>query len=216
MKGLILKDLLFIKNAWKNLGITYISSLILSVILNNYLPAICILPLMLTSSGINAFQTDEFYLTESYSLTLPIDREKMVLSRYLFTFILLLISLFIGFITYIIIYIVLRPSINSLNISMMSELIVISFLAILFNLFMYPIIYKYGCDKSKYVMTTILMILMCIMAFIFNIIDISSIDFYSIISYLTTYGIIIIPIVMIFIVWISYILSVKFFKKNDY
>ena len=75
MKGLIIKDLLFIKSTWKFLIIMFIGSLLISVALGNYLLAICVLPVMLLSSGINTFQTDEFYNTDSYILSFPLSRK---------------------------------------------------------------------------------------------------------------------------------------------
>lgn len=213
MIGLILKDLLFIKNSWKNLLVTYISSIILSVVLNNYLPAIYLLPIMLSSMGINAFQTDEFYLTESFSLTFPISRKRIVLSRYMFTFLMMYISFIIGILTYFIIYI-LNPT--GLSISIIGNLFILIYICTMTNIIIYPLIYKYGCEKSKYVLTSIVMVILSLLALLLNIIDISNIDFNNIINYLSNYGFFIILILTIIIVYISYKLSCKFFSRNDY
>ena len=96
MKGLIIKDFLFLKSTWKNLIVIFIGSLLISVALGNYLLAITVLPVMLLSSGINTFQTDEFYNTESYTLSFPFSRKKIVLAKYLFTLLLLLLAAYIG------------------------------------------------------------------------------------------------------------------------
>ena len=47
MKGLIIKDFLFLKSTWKNLIVIFIGSLLISVALGNYLLAISVLPIML-------------------------------------------------------------------------------------------------------------------------------------------------------------------------
>lgn len=216
MIGLIIKDILFIKNSWKNLAITFISALILSVALNNYITVICIIPLMLITAGINAFQTDEFYLTESYSLTFPVSREMMVVSRYLFTILMAVISIFLGLIVYLLIYIILRPSSDALNIIMIGELLGIIFISMIMDFIFYPIIYKYGCEKSRYVITSIVMILFGLLTVIFNIVDISTIDINGIISFTIKYGLFISIFVFIVSMLVSYYLSVAFFKKNDY
>lgn len=216
MIGLIIKDLLFLKNSWKNLLITYICSIVLSITLNNYFPALCVLPLMLITSGINAFQTDEFYLTESYSLTFPISRSRMVLSRYLFTFLMLIIATLLSLITYFFLFLFIRPSSQALNLSMLTELIGLEMVSIFINIIFYPIIYKYGCEKSRYVMTSILMILFVITSLILNIINISTINFDKVIYFLSHFGIYIIPLIFIIMIIISYNLSIKFFLKNDY
>ena len=41
MKGLILKDLLFIKSTWKTLIVMFIGAMLVSVALGNYLLAVC-------------------------------------------------------------------------------------------------------------------------------------------------------------------------------
>ena len=118
MKGLIIKDLLFIKSTWKNMIILFIGSLLISIALGNYLLAICTLPVMLLSSGITTFQTDEFYNTESYTLSYPLSRKEIILSKYLFTIILLLISSYIGLMIYYLVGITIHPGYNGLNIYM--------------------------------------------------------------------------------------------------
>jgi len=216
MIGLILKDLLFLKNSWKNLLITYICSVILALVLNNYFIALCILPLMLTTSGINAFQTDEFYLAESYALTFPVSRKNMVISRYLFTFLMFIIATFLALITYLFIFLLLKPTSESLNLSMITYLLFLEIISVFINIIFYPIIYKYGCEKSRYVLTSIIMILFCIASLVLNIINLNNIDISKIIYYFQHYGLFILPLILLLMIYLSYKLSVKFFLKNDY
>ena len=125
MRGLIIKDLLFLKSSWKNLIVIFIGSLMLSIALGNYLLSIIVLPIMLLTSGISTFQTDEFYNTESYTLSYPLTRKQIVLSKFIFTLVMLIISTYIGLIIYTLIYFIINPGYNGLNTSMIKELLML-------------------------------------------------------------------------------------------
>ena len=65
MRGLIIKDFLTLKSTWKNIIVMLIGSLLISYALGNYTLAIVTVPMALLTSGMNTFQTDEFYNTIS-------------------------------------------------------------------------------------------------------------------------------------------------------
>ena len=218
MKGLVIKDLLFIKSTWKFLIIMFIGSLLISIALGNYLLAICVLPVMLLSSGINTFQTDEFYNTDSYILSFPLSRKKIVLSKYIFTIIMLLISTYIGIMIYLIIFYTIHPGFNGLNTDMIKQLLMLEFSAVFVDSVFYPVIYKFGCEKSRLVLLSIVMLLLGILSIASVYINTQNvkIDFEFIVNSIQTYGVYILGVFVTICIIISYFLSILFYKKKDY
>ena len=218
MKALIIKDLLFIKGSWKNLLVLFIGSLLISVALGNYLLAMVCVPVWLLASGINTFQTDEFYNTESYTLSFPLTRKKIVLSKYLFSLVMLVIATWIGLIIYAIVALIIRPGFNGLNTDMIKYLIMLELASLIVDAVFYPVIYKFGCEKSRLVLMSIIMLLLCIAAIIsayINTHDIK-IDLTNFVNFIQDNGVFAVAGITIVTLIISYFLSVKFYKKKDY
>lgn len=218
MKGLIIKDILFIKSTWKNLLVMFIGAMLISVALGNYLLAVCVVPIMLLSSGINTFQTDEFYNTESYILSFPYSRKQIVLSKYLFTLLMLLISTYVGLMIYVLIHFTIHPGFNGLNVDMIKQLLMWEFAAIFVDSIFYPVIYKYGCEKSRFVMMSILMVLLGLGAIASVYINTQNIqiDFEGIINFLQTYGVYALAGFVTVTFILSYIISIIVYKRKDY
>ena len=218
MKGLIIKDLLFIKSTWKNLLLMLAGSIMISVAIGNYLLAVCVLPVMLLSSGINTFQTDEFYNTESYMLSYPYSRKQIVLAKYLFTILMLLIATYVGIMIYTIIHFTIHPGYNGLNIDMIKQLFMWEFAAIFVNSVFYPVIYKYGCEKSRFVMMSIIMVFLGIVALFSYYINTQHIelDYEGIVNFIQTYGVYALSVFVTLSFIISYVISIIIFKRKDY
>lgn len=219
MKGLIIKDILFIKNTWKNLLLIFIGSLLLSIALGNYLLAICAVPVILLTSGINTFQTDEFYNTDAYTLSYPLSRNKIVISKYLFTFVMMLISTYIGLLIYALINVIINPGVNGINTDMLKQLLMLEISSLFVDSIFYPIIYKYGCEKSRFVLMSIVMILLgigSILSVYVNFIDIGAIDFEKIINFIDKYGLISLTILVTCSTIISFLLSILAYRHKDY
>lgn len=218
MRGLIIKDLLFLKSSWKNLIVIFIGSLMLSIALGNYLLSIIVLPIMLLTSGISTFQTDEFYNTESYTLSYPLTRKQIVLSKFIFTLVMLIISTYIGLIIYTLIYFIINPGYNGLNTSMIKELLMLEAASLIVDAIFYPIIYKYGCEKSRFVLMSIVMVLIGVFALLsiyINVFD-NVINFESIILFIENYGLQVLSVTVVILVFISYWLSNLFYKHKDF
>lgn len=219
MRGLIIKDMLFIKNTWKNLLLIFIGSLLLSIALGNYLLAICAVPVILLTSGINTFQTDEFYNTDAYTLSYPLSRTKIVTSKFLFTLIMMLISTYIGIIIYLLIQLIINPGVNGLNTDMLKQLLMLEISSLLVDSIFYPIIYKYGCEKSRFVLMSIVMILLgigSILSVYINVFKQTTLDLEGIIKFIDQYGLISLTILVIIVSIISYGLSILAYRHKDY
>lgn len=219
MKGLIIKDLLFIKNTWKNMLVIFIGSLLLSIALGNYLLAIICVPVMLLTSGINTFQTDEFYNTDAYTLSLPLSRKQIVTSKYLFTLIMLGISTYIGCMIYLGIYFIINPGYNGLNTFMLRQLLMLEISGILVDTIFYPIIYKFGCEKSRFILMSTVILLLgigSILSVYVNLLNIKIIDFTKIIDFIDHYGLLSLTILVIITTIVSYIASILCYRHKDY
>lgn len=219
MRGLIIKDMLFIKNTWKNLLLIFIGSLLLSIALGNYLLAICSVPIILLTSGINTFQTDEFYNTDAYTLSYPLSRKKIVTSKYLFTLVMMLISTYIGIMIYAAISVIIHPGVLGLNVDMLKQLLMLEISGLLVDSIFYPIIYKYGCEKSRFVLMSIVMVLLgigSILSVYINVFKKATINLEVIVKFIDQYGLLSLSIVVIIATLISYFLSILAYRHKDF
>jgi ABC-type transport system involved in multi-copper enzyme maturation permease subunit len=219
MRGLIIKDALTLKSTWKNLVVMFIGSMLLSYALANYTLAIITVPMALLTSGMNTFQTDEFYNTLSYTLSGPYSRVKMISARYLYTLLMSVISFFVGAIIFTIINFTLNPIIDALNVDMLRFLLMLELAGLLVDAVFYPIIYKYGCEKARFVLLSIVMLLLGVAAVVsvsFNIFDMAKLDWESIIKWMESNGVLVLSSITLVLFAISYSLSIFFFKKRDF
>lgn len=219
MRGLIIKDFLYLKNTWKNLLIIFVGSVLISIALGNYLLAICALPLILLTNTINTFQTDEFFNTDSYTLSLPLTRKQIISARFIYTFIMVITSFFVGLVIYYLVYFIAKPNYNGLNTDMLKYLIMLEGTSLLVDSIFYPIIYKVGCEKSRLVLLSIVMLLLgigSILSVYINVFDKDFIDFVSIVNYIQRNGVQVLSILVVISITISYFLSIMFYKKRDF
>ncbi|MCX4249634.1 MAG: ABC-2 transporter permease [Bacilli bacterium] len=219
MRGLIIKDFLYLKNTWKNLVIIFIGSLLISIALGNYLLTICALPLILLTNTINTFQTDEFFNTDSYTLSLPLSRRQIITARYIYTFIMVITAFFVGLVLFYLIHFIIKPNHNGLNTDMLKYLIMLEGTSLLVDSIFYPVIYKVGCEKSRLVLLSIVMLLLgigSILSVYINVFDKDFIDFVAIINFIQKNGVMVLSIVVTISIIISYFLSILFYKKRDF
>ncbi len=219
MRGLIIKDLLSIKNNWKQTLILFSGCFLLSFAIGNYLLAVLFVPLMISSSGITTFSTDEFFNTESFTLSLPLTRRQIVLAKYIFTFITILISIFVGIFIYSVIDIVINPGYSGLNAYMIYQLLMFEGASIIVDFVFYPVIYKYGCEKSRLVLMAIVMLglgFMAVLSVVFNFYEADFIDFEFLYEKFEEIGPYLLLITTVLVTGLSYWLSNLFFKRKDY
>lgn len=219
MRGLIIKDFLYLKNTWKNLVIVFIGSLLISIALGNYLIAICALPLILLTNTINTFQTDEFFNTDSYTLSMPLSRRQIITARYIYTFIMVLTAFFVGLVLFYLIHFIIRPNHNGLNTDMLKYLIMLEGTSLLVDSIFYPVIYKVGCEKSRLVLLSIVMLLLgvgSVLSVYVNVFDKDFIDFVAILNFIQKNGVMVLSIIVAISIVISYFLSILFYKKRDF
>ena len=113
----------------------------------------------------------------------------------------------------------MRPGAEALNADMLRFLLMLELAGILVDAVFYPIIYKYGCEKARFVLLSIVMLLLGIAAVVsvsFNIFDMAQLDWKGIIKWMESHGVLILSVVTTVLYVISYFLSIIFFKKRDF
>ena len=167
----------------------------------------------------NTFQTDEFYNTISYTLSGPCSRAKMISARYLYTLLMAVLSFLVGGIIFTLIHFIMHPMVDALNADMLRFLLMLELAGLMVDAIFYPIIYKYGCEKARFVLLSIVMLLIGIAAVVsvsFNIFDLIELDWESIINWMESHGVLVLTVITVVLYAISYFLSLIFLKKRDF
>lgn len=203
MKGLIIKDILMIKNNIKLLSIAFLVWLILSSTQNNDMTFV--LPFLAIMIFISTFSYDDYNNWNAYAITLPNGRKNVVKSKYIASIILtVVIALICGVISYIFYKTKMLNLIQQLSGSLVGVIIVISLL--------YPIMFKYGSEKGRIITMLLVIGTVCISGLISKIINIPE-KYINIFSNNETAFLAVISIVSLII---SYIISKKIYLKKEY
>ena len=130
----------------------------------------------------------------------------------------LLIATYIGLMIYAIIHFTIHPGYNGLNVDMIKQLFMWEFAAIFVNSIFYPIIYKYGCEKSRFVMMSIVMVFLGFVAMLSAYINTQNvnIDYEGIVNFIQSYGVYALSGIVTVSFILSYIISIIVFKRKDY
>lgn len=143
----------------------------------------------------------------AYLCTTPYGRNQMVLSKYIFSYL-----IFAG---YCLIYGLTHLVLPKYTISLSFEKIAISFLVIsVFRCILIPLEYKFGYEKAKYIITLLIIGMPFITSMLFGSIDITKSDFSQIMDMNIVWrgGLIVVVLIMNVV---SMSLSCCIFKKKD-
>ncbi len=211
MKGLILKDLLLIKGNLKTLVIVFFGFMVMA--LNNMATVSFIIPFFAVMMCISTFSYDEYNKWNTYAITLPGGRKTIVKSKYIATILLVILSAIISILISVII-----TSING-NIDYEKEFS--TFFGGLFGIFlvtsiMYPLIYKYGNEKGRLFLFIGVFLITAVGGVIFKTVDFSGLNKPAVIDFIDKFGLYLLPIVTLVILYISYLISVKIYKNKEF
>ena len=144
MKGFIVKDLLIVKENLK--ASLIILGVYLLLFIGNPSNLSFLPPFMSFYLMLSTFSYDELNKWESYAFSFPNGRRNIVLSKYISTFILTLISYSLIFI----LSIGLSLYLHNLNLGEMFITFLANMASIIFLLsIIYPIIFKFGIEKAR-------------------------------------------------------------------
>lgn len=209
MLGFIKKDIYMIMNNLKLLVITIV--LFIGFGSTNDMNIGYVIPFMIVMMSISTFSYDEYNNWNAYALAMPNGRVYGIKSKYISTIVLTVIATVLGILLSIIMGIVK----NTLNIEEIFSSICSS-VCVMFGLvsFLYPIMFKYGVEKSR--------LAVFIVAFgLFGIVTLVSKYISTEISldlalFLKDYGNILLVVASVVMLIISYLVSKRIYLKREY
>ena len=211
MKGLILKDLLNLKGNIKFILLFIIMFGFMSSLgdgnVNNFIGVIIVL---CTTMIVSTFSYDDLNKWDSYVLTMPINRNDSVLSKYLT----MLIFSFIGVLVSLIVSVTIGYFKNTLilNETLLINALILS-ISVCFGSLILPLIYKFGIERARLLMILCFLVpTLALLVFKSILENISSPISIEIILNTLVYSL---PFVAILLFVISYFISSKIYSKKE-
>lgn len=217
MKGLILKDLLTLKNQMRNVMIIIIGFIILSITMENYFYISFIIPFYIVILVISTFSYDELNNANVYIVALPYKRKTIVKARYLLSLISMITALLIGTILSLLISL-LNTNMNFMSTFASCTAAIIGVILVI-SLLM-PCFYKFGVQKGRVILFITIMAVSLLIGVIFSLFENSNlkmIKFFSTLENINYIILIAIAIILILLtLYISYLFSCKIFKNKEF
>lgn len=209
MKGLIIKDLLLMKENWKQLLLFGLIFIVIGLEGNQILTFVPVfLSLMVLLS---TFSYDDYNKWNSYAVTLPNGRKNIVRAKYIASICLSAIAILF---TYFLIMISGMMN-HHLNLEETAVTLLGCWSAVvLLQAFMYPLIFKVGLEKGRIFLFVFFIGVSALLGLVFQNIKISLPV--EVIRFLDHYLIVILPLVMIILLSISYKISEKIVQKKEF
>ncbi|MDX5795755.1 ABC-2 transporter permease [Clostridioides difficile] len=211
MKGLILKDLLNLKGNIKFILLFIIMFGFMSSLgdgnVNNFIGVIIVL---CTTMIVSTFSYDDLNKWDSYVLTMPINRNDIVLSKYLT----MLIFSFIGVLVSLIVSVTIGYFKNTLilNETLLINALILS-ISVCFGSLILPLIYKFGTERARLLMILCFLVpTLALLVFKSILENISSPISIEIILNTLVYSL---PFVAILLFVLSYFISSKIYSKKE-
>ncbi|WP_131026780.1 ABC-2 transporter permease [Clostridioides difficile] len=211
MKGLILKDLLNLKGNIKFILLFIIMFGFMSSLgdgnVNNFIGVIIVL---CTTMIVSTFSYDDLNKWDSYVLTMPINRNDIVLSKYLT----MLIFSFIGVLVSLIVSVTIGYFKNTLilNETLLINALILS-ISVCFGSLILPLIYKFGTERARLLMILCFLVpTLALLVFKSILENISSPISIEIILNTLVYSL---PFVAILLFVISYFISSTIYSKKE-
>ncbi|MEL1044829.1 ABC-2 transporter permease [Clostridioides difficile] len=211
MKGLILKDLLNLKGNIKFILLFIIMFGFMSSLgdgnVNNFIGVIIVL---CTTMIVSTFSYDDLNKWDSYVLTMPINRNDIVLSKYLT----MLIFSFIGVLVSLIVSVTIGYFKNTLilNETLLINALILS-ISVCFGSLILPLIYKFGIERARLLMILCFLVpTLALLVFKSILENISSPISIEIMLNTLVYSL---PFVAILLFVISYFISSKIYSKKE-
>ena len=205
MLGFIKKDLLTIKSNLKILLVIFVVFAIMAF--NGDMSISFLPPYMSVMIMMSTFSYDAYNKWDSYASTLPNGRKNIVTSKYLSTIILILCTTFIVFILGI-----LCSTLNNVKIDFL-ELFATIFATILCEAIMYPIIFKFGIEKARIGIFALIFGIILLGELLINYINVGKV--LNSLSFFNNWWIIIFPLLVIIMLFSSYLISLKIYMKKE-
>ncbi len=209
MLGFIKKDLLMIKSNIK----IFVILLIIYVFMTfqGQMDLSFLLPFMSVMIMISTFSYDTFNKWDAYAVTLPNGRKNSVMGKYIATIILIEITTIIITILSFTISYAKTKIIDFENI--IGTILGSLFATILLQSFMYPAMYKFGPEKARIGIFVVVFGVAIIGGTVAKYVDLS--PMIKMLDSIGTYWMIVFPVTMILMLYISYKASERIYFKKE-
>lgn len=217
MKGLILKDLLILKNQMRNILIIIIGFILLSIWMENYFYIAFVIPFYIIMLVISTFSYDELNNSNTYLVALPSSRKTIVKARYILSVLSIITASLIGLALSLII-----PIFNS-NMDFASTFAstTASILGVIFVIaLLMPFFYKFGVQKGRVMLFITIMGISLLIGIIISLFEKAnqniSVFFNNLENINFVILILIVIAIMTIILYISYLISCKIYKNKEF
>lgn len=218
IKGLIIKDILQLKNYKKTLIIFVLIFILVSISegdgIGNMLPIIITLGFGMFSMA--SFNYDELTKTDRYILTFPITKKQIVFAKYIFVICSTIIGSIVGTILSVILTLIINKQIPNIE-----EFIVLGLGAILeiglIQAIQIPCVYKWGAEKGRIQMVLVTGLILFIIGGLIFVAKKANIQFLTnnILENINGFLPIIFIITTIIMYFISYKVAYKIYDKKE-
>ena len=216
MKGLLIKDILNMKNYMKQLVLVLIFFIAYGIFLKNGTFVGTMITLMLSMQVITTMSYDEYAKWDKYALTMNINRKDIIISKYIFFTISIIIGIVVGITTSIAINQIAKLD-TGMNEIIVTSIVVPCVFAILFSIII-PVVFKTGVEKGRIVMMLILFIPAILVGAIVKISEKANITMPSPsnLEILIKFGVLGLVLLTILAVFISYKVSLSIYNKKEF
>lgn len=213
MRGLILKDLL---NLRKNIRTVLIIGLAYSIFFSAFQPAamVGIIMILFMTQSLTTFSYDEYSKWNLYALSLPISRQQLVKSKYIVSYLLLIVGAILSFLTTLVISL-FKETFNLFELTS-STFACFSVMAVMLMILL-PLIYKFGVERGRILILAVFGIPTLLILITFKLLTIMNISMPTPeqLELWLSYTPIIMPIFLALLTYLSYRLSIKLMLKTE-
>ena len=210
MLGFIKKDLLVMKNNLKY----FLLMILVFAFFSRESNIIYFIPIFISIMiFITTFSYDDYNKWNTYAITLPLSREKIVLAKYLTSLLLMVGTVLITFLLSFVI-----DTINhSFDFDEVFPMIFGGLFAlVLLQSFMYPLIYKFGTEKGRIGLFVGVFAVSGLVGYLVNHVKIDTTAFTGFIQFFNQYGILLLSIVMVILFVGSYFVTKRIYLKKEF
>ena len=216
MKGLLIKDILNMKNYMKQLVLVLIFFIAYGIFLKNGTFVGTMITLMLSMQVITTMSYDEYAKWDKYALTMNINRKDIIISKYIFFTISIIIGIVVGITTSIAINQIAKLD-TGMNEIIVTSIVVPCVFAILFSIII-PVVFKNGVEKGRIVMMIVLFIPAVLVAAIVKISENNNIPMPNgpTLEMIFNFGLIGVILLTIISIFMSYKISLSIYNKKEF
>lgn len=215
-KGLITKELVFLKSYKKNLILFVILAAMLCFLndsITSFMPVY--VPLILGMIATNSFVYDGQANLDRYLLSFPLNKKDIIRTKYIYILSFTVLGTILG-----IVFAMALQSIKDISLLNIDDIVSTGvgalFGMMILQMFQIPILIKFGYEKGKFIQMIVIVLIMMVASILsVTLIKITSLSLNEVLDMLKQYGLYIIAIVTVLFYLLSYKISYNIYKKKE-